>query len=583
MKQIVSLFLTALMLLSLGGFLPKENAACEPQSGKITSELMDALEASTERDELPVYVILSDIDKEDVKKSFFEKYPEAAQVYYLADEGIGLSTDFPNGDSLQRAIDLKREIYAEAYKTRNQAFADSVTEKSSQLFISRLSPMLILNLNRAQIEALALDENVCKLDFFENLDWHNSLVVANSNSGAAYVRDVAGYDGYKIRIGQLEDGVPEDNADLTTVIKSSSDPQSSHATLVALIMVGQTNGIAPRATLYSKAITNLLEFYTEAESLITDDKVNIINVSGVFGTDGKYVTSSKWVDHIAKEHDVHMVLAAGNHKSSNTEYYISNIGMAYNAFTIGGFNDFNLGINNSSSFQISSFSLYQEFYNTNRPEKPNLVASANSINYPGFGSNSGTSFATPQVSGVIAQMCQRDTMLRTRQSIMGALLAAGAVAIDQSNDPLIANTQQIREKQGAGMLNARNMLEIIDSGIYLRYKRAAENFPITKTVSISTLQQTTVRAAIFWLKQNSLSGNHSSGFSINEEPLSNLDLKIYDPNGTAIALSTTQYSNYEIVEFSPTVSGTYTIKITRSASATAAEEIVGLAFIQSVD
>ena len=535
-------------------------------------------------------LILQDIDTEAILERFVELYPNEANVYFLS-KGDDKKMDSPstlsniNGDYLQRAIELKRSLFAAEYRAHNQAFADDIVDENKQVFISEYSPMIILALSKEQIDFLSKDENVCGLDLFINEDCHDCIEVANSISKADYVRDSEGFDGSGIKIGQLESGVPQDNSDLLNVNKLSTDSQTAHATLVALIMVGQSNGIAPGAILYSRAMSSLSGFYRKVEDLLSLG-VNIINVSAGFASDGQYGTSSKWVDHIAKQHDVHIVFASGNYdKFVNPDYYVSNVGMAYNAFTVGCFDDKNIvePSNEGEEHSICDYSAYEEWYNINRAEKPNVIASGENIYYPGFGSNSGTSFAAPQVSGVIAQMCQRDTMLKTRQSVMGALLAAGAVAIDQSNDPLIANTQQIREKQGAGMLNARNMLEIIDSGIYLRYKRAAENFPITRTVSISTLQQTTVRAAIFWLKQNSLSGNHSSGFSINEEPLSNLDLKIYDPNGTAIALSTTQYSNYEIVEFSPTVSGTYTIKITRSASATAAEEIVGLAFIQSVD
>ena len=43
--------------------------------------------------------------------------------------------------------------------------------------------------------------------------------------------------------------------------------------------------------------------------------------------------------------------------------------------------------------------------------------------------------------------------------------------------------------------------------------------------------------------------------------LPDMDFAIYDPNGTMVASSTTTYNNVEIVDFIPTVSGQYRIRI----------------------
>ncbi len=45
--------------------------------------------------------------------------------------------------------------------------------------------------------------------------------------------------------------------------------------------------------------------------------------------------------------------------------------------------------------------------------------------------------------------------------------------------------------------------------------------------------------------------------------LPNLDLEIYDAAGNKIGSSTTIYNNLEIVDFTATIAGNYTIKINR--------------------
>ena len=97
---------------------------------------------------------------------------------------------------------------------------------------------------------------------------------------------------------------------------------------------------------------------------------------------GTATGSAKWVDHIAKQHDVHIVFASGNYdKFVNPDYYVSNVGMAYNAFTVGCFDDKNIvePSNEGEEHSICDYSAYEEWYNINRAEKPNVIASGENI------------------------------------------------------------------------------------------------------------------------------------------------------------------------------------------------------------
>lgn len=112
---------------------------------------------------------------------------------------------------------------------------------------------------------------------------------------------------------------------------------------------------------------------------------------------------------------MHYVNAAGNNAG-----FIYSPGMAYNAITVGGLND--NGVDAVQSFTLYSNTSYEEcspiYY---RPEKPNLVAPAVDI----WGTL-GTSYAAPQVTGTIAQLCSYNSTLKTKQTAMGAILAASS-------------------------------------------------------------------------------------------------------------------------------------------------------------
>lgn len=201
---------------------------------KISAEVCEAIEGIDDDDELSVYVIISDIDYDEVMNKFEESFPEQYNEYYLATECDVASEirqvvqggadekenyieyDDPiDGNLLQQAIETKRALSAEAYQARNQAFADSLVCKEKQEFVSKYSPMLILTLTKSQILALEDNDDVCRVELLINFKLEEELAVANSISRADYVRDTNGNKGAGVKIGQIDAGVPDiTNSDL---------------------------------------------------------------------------------------------------------------------------------------------------------------------------------------------------------------------------------------------------------------------------------------------------------------------------------------------------------------------------------
>lgn len=341
----------------------------------------------------------------------------------------------------------------------------------------------------------------------------------------------------------------------------------NHNTVMALIMVGQEEdgehlGVAPDATLYSCITPTEYTIYSGIEWLI-DSGVNIINASIGVNHGGNYSSLDAWIDHIAVQHDVHFISVSGN-LLEGRRTKVTSPGMAYNVITVGGFD-----ANNSTNildFTVFSDSLYDEVSNTG-PQKPNLVANAAFCLFY----ENGTSYAAPQVTGVIAQLCSCSSTLKVKQSAIGAILAASSARKIESlgsgekgdnfeTDSRIEGNPQISDIEGAGILDARWARHIVASGNYWTPIVYSDNFPYTRTVTIDATANTVSRIAIFWLKRNEVT-SHTANTSITEIPIGNLDLYVYDPNGVQIASSTIDGGNFEIVQFTPTVTGEYTIRI----------------------
>lgn len=341
-------------------------------------------------------------------------------------------------------------------------------------------------------------------------------------------------------------------------------------------MVGDDNGLAPDAQLFSTGYSDTATLYTGIDWLIGQG-VNVINMSAGADFGGAYDARSRWVDHIAVNDDVHFVGAAGN---SGPDGYVVSPSMAYNAITVGGFDDRNSEYHDAHIWPNPAFPSFEETGST-RPEKPNLVAPAKNI-WAISGFESGTSWAAPQVTGTIAQICSYDTALKTKQSAMGAIFAAssarkvqdvtgyGTTGGDFATVYRIEGNAQISEREGAGKLDSRWARGIAYFDHYWSYTIATGSFPYSKTVYINSSTNSYIRVAIFWLRRINESYNEISQFT-------NLNLTVLNPSGVSVGSSTTTYGNFEIVQFHPTVSGTYTIRITKSGTNNSTQEHVGIA------
>ena len=183
--------------------------------------------------------------------------------------------------------------------------------------------------------------------------------------------------------------------------------------------------------------------------------------------------------------------------------------------------------------------------------KPGIIAPGTAINFVNTGnivlSVTGTSFAAPLVTGVIAHLHEAKNNLKFDFVTTKAILLAGAdrtVISNVSNPEAFSGNDLIREKSGLGMLNARNTLQIAEANNYCSFSSALGNLSDGLTQSMTSLilsNNSKIRLVLTFDKPE-LSAILQTGYT------NNIDLSL-SVVGSTYASSNLQYSNVEVLEY----------------------------------
>lgn len=568
---------------------------------KISDELLSVIKSSDSNSLIPVDIWFYETETEDIES----KVKASVGVDKSAIANNYTRVNYSE-EIIDRYIETERRMYREAQTVAHKDFIEkykfsyiednikSAPQSSGVAFASKYAPFMILYLTVEEILTLSGDDTVQSIGYSHPIQSapveEESIEVESQNDGSAmsprsdigsqvtrsnYLRDTLGYTGSGIKIGMIEPYIPDlsynyfSNNIQTNNYSDTSDGTNEHPTAVAAIMVGKTTvyegvtyrGIVPDAYLYA---ANYLDdeivtgnFYSQVEWLLSNG-VSVINMSANNYLLLNYSSYDNWVDHIALNHSVHFVVTVGNY-SHKGNYYVEAPAFSYNAIVVGSIDDKNTV--NTSDDTLDSDSCYIESSGTNRPD---LVAPGSAIAFGEF-NETGTSFAAPFVTATIAQLCQARPALKTLQDAMKAILTASI------SHPL-AFTSTIDDEvnydmYGAGVLDARSALYTINSSRYLSASFTANvSTGTTRTYTFNvTSSDTKIRVSLSWLKYSTVSGTHSSNYATGYV-IADLDLIVYDPNGWEVAGSFSSVNNTEVVEFEPTMTGTYQILVTVSAT-----------------
>lgn len=376
---------------------------------------------------------------------------------------------------------------------------------------------------------------------------------ANLNTvNGYYTRDNLGFDGGRIKIGQIESGVPDDSVDQlknADINIRGTGTKKEHATIVASIMIGK-DGMAPGASLYSTAFDGSGASLRNCVQTLIGNGVSIINMSAhVASTDTE--VARNLADFVVYYYNITWVCAAGN-----TGYEVNSPAVAYNVIAVGAIDT--KGDQNPSNDEFTTYSSYHT--NSTLSAKPEVVAPGEF--YIGSGEpTGGTSLSTPIVTGLAAQMMSFSSeMIYKPEAIKAAIIASC-----DHKTPDITSTAHIDNKEGAGVvdaLNAANSLSLMK--LQNTYYTTPDN---SKEFTLYPTTDGRKSVAISWLRKSS--GNINN---ITLSPLVNFDLYVSNPNaGSYSSKSTT--NGYEYVCFNTLKSYAYNVEIERKGSNGTTERI----------
>jgi subtilisin family serine protease len=239
-------------------------------------------------------------------------------------------------------------------------------------------------------------------------------------------------------------------------------------------------------------------------------------------------------------------------------------GLGYNTLTVGNFNDNNTVYRTDDTMNDTS-SWKDPLSAHGDREKPEVVAPGTDITSTTAGTpwiasvGSGTSFSAPFVAGQTALLYQRNSALRAWPESTKAIIMATAIQNKEG-------ATRLSEKDGAGGIWAVEA-DWVARNNSTHGRWGGDEYDCTSntptawdatTMSLTAGHKT--RVVLVW-DQNPDYSFYAT------QPSADLDLQIWRTTSplqkTPVAESSTWDNTYEIVEFTPSVTGTYSLRINK--------------------
>lgn len=580
MKKLFSIFLVSCLIignLSSVAFAKEKKVKEMPLSkGGIDEVLQEKMEQMEDDEKVEVVIWFKDI-KEPAKRGgptegtvivsmTEEEFWASKKKATSGEESIDtMEADLvgPIPDDIQEKINQHNEKMKKERKEKNKIRKAKIKEHNNSIiesldpdleitFQSQLAPMIYANLTTAQINELAKNKQVDSISFLVSEEMIDNTSIALSTIGSTEIRNKWNYDGHDITVGQIENSIP--NNRLTTIVKNPDEEgdakTSSHANLVAECI----NSAAPNAKIYSTTATLTDYIPAAVEALMKTEEIEIINISSGPDGYGNYSQNSRYIDYVSTKYKISVIATSGNNDSSSNDY-VNDLGLAYNALTVGGYNDNGTSSNNDDYFDNKAYSYKEDIGEKNVPE---VMAPGVNISSYNTSNMNGSSFAAPLVAGSFAQLGNIQFEAANTPYLVKALAAASAyykLPNDNTwgNDHVEGN-EALSDKQGAGKFNAKFAAEILRAGRYRTYEDVDEGFNEVIPVKV-TSSDTVLRVAAAWKQHVTVKTGDSA------EPLYDFDIYLYDPSGDLVASSNGANSNTELIDYKISSYGTYEIEI----------------------
>lgn len=564
-------------------------AALDPFDRKADQALRDAVGRGPHDRSLAVAIWLTS-DTTAAVNAVIAAHPE---IEWAGDRPLAgdLATIRALRGELHEARRLSDRAALDAFSAQVRAHGGRVAYASSAaplVFVDMPAGRLRALAHRAEIESMGLERR-----WIPTMSSAGPTVSANWTTGS-------GDQGTGVRVAVIEYQNVRNTGDLSGQVVASYSTTGQlaysgagvidHPSWVAGAIASRNAthpGVAPGADIVSASTGGNVPGLQQDRDIVraTDWSIapsggdaDIVNTSLVQDTATGAEETRRYFDSIVWEDGRLAVSASGNYSALGT-WNVGSPGTGYNVLTVGGSDD--RGTSSWSDDRLwyvpgSDGASYIDPRGTAwNPHgdfnKPNVTAPAVNVTTANGMAASGTSVATPIVSGIAAQLVANQPAFATWPEAVRAIIMASAV----HHTPLPGGGTN-RDHEGVGTVSALWANRIRTSGDSLLggnvYGSMTTGQTVTQSISVQAGQL--VRVALAWDSHTGGSNNLAKSDTLTAD----LDLAIVQPNGSTLG-SYSIDNSYEFVEFRPSSSGTVTIRV-RQARFTASSEPYALAWMK---
>jgi len=362
--------------------------------------------------------------------------------------------------------------------------------------------------------------------------------------------------------------------------------EGGHATHVAGVIASTDNWRRGGAFNTSQILSANFHNFGDVAAMVNSMEwaaaqgANAINMSWGFCTGGAPDFHSRWVDFEQLLWNTNFVVSSGNQPNCGGSLFVASPSLGWNTISVGSYYDHDTGLRSDDT--ESSFTEFQNPTdpNTGRSiEKPDVTAMGGEFNSGtgacfgvettevggGVGASTcGTSFSAPETAALVADIAQR--IGGDKPETVKAIILAGATHnivdgvnnVDCSTSPIAFDC-----RDGAGAIDANQSINNIavpgnwSPATFLTDAAAPTGSNIDQTTTLTAGRP--VRAVIAWDSAANCA-NQAGGDCATDTLNADFDLSVLDPSGNIVAGSSSFQNSTEVVDFTPTVSGTYTIR-----------------------
>lgn len=567
-KKIYSMILTVAILLSSMCITTFAESTDDSRKSPVISSTLSQMMKKDSNDTYRVIIWLDEIDTEVAVKNAIMKIPNYDETIKRLSEFKTTSKE--EADEWTYFISIKRDAIKSCIQPYTNAFSNIYLTDSEHIFSSSYIPVIIADLSYYRVKEISTKEEVASIDFYcDDIVVDEPINKASTptsipidyysiRSNIEYINadvfeDTWGTSGYGVNVGILDIG----NPDLTdsffyggniTVHYPSAIVQD-HSTNVLKIAYRTACDANYYCTTYWNTYSSPTATLVSELDWFISKNVDVINMSlrvdssqgGISDGLNIYGSVAKLLDYYVNQFDFTIVKAAGNEGSNG----IISGGMAYNVITVGNYHRYSEFIYFESS--------YNNISNTTFAYKPDICAPG-FVYFDDLTYSNGTSNAAPFVTGVTTLLMACRGSFRVNHARVKAVLTA-SVSMDNSwhNVP----TSTYYRRFGAGLIDAGRASDIAMNMDYRDGIMAASAAYAAYNITLNAYTVTRI----------SLSFEKCVMEGLVDYSLANLDLQIYNSSGVLLYSSATSNNNVEIIEFSPSSYGTYTIRVVNTSPA----------------